>query len=323
MIKALYKVFLFLGFCMIYSCDNGENSIIEVSSVDTIRMETLAVRDIRPWSVVCGGHIAYDGGAEVALRGVCWSKQPNPTRDGFHTKDGLGDGFFESAIIGLESGVKYYVRAYAINLNGISYGDEVTFRTKEIEKGSFKDERDDQIYNWVKIGKQTWMAENLNVSAAEIDAIDGDSASLDCTHYQSYVWANGDCGQLYSWLAAMSACPSGWHLPTHQDWSVLENSIVADKVKEDEVGLALKSVLGWESDGNGTDIYGFAGMPSGYCADDAVHFQQGKSAYWWSSTSYKAYNAVYRALSYSDSTIVNQYATGMHNGLSIRCVKDF
>ena len=78
------------------------------------------------------GEIVSDGGADLMARGVCWSTQPNPTLTdnvGF-TNDGFCTGTFSSELTGLTSGTTYYVRAYATNGMGTSYGEVISFTTK-------------------------------------------------------------------------------------------------------------------------------------------------------------------------------------------------
>ena len=74
-----------------------------------------------------GGDVTSDGGASVSARGVCWSTNPNPTTADSHTVNGMGTGVFVSNIKGLTSGATYHVRAYAINVNGTAYGDDLDF----------------------------------------------------------------------------------------------------------------------------------------------------------------------------------------------------
>lgn len=92
---------------------------------------TYAVSSITPTSASCGGFVADDGGYPVAQRGVCWSKTMQPTISNAHTADGVGLGAFVSSITGLDPGTTYYVRAYASNVNGVAYGEQVSFTTSD------------------------------------------------------------------------------------------------------------------------------------------------------------------------------------------------
>jgi hypothetical protein len=76
-----------------------------------------------------GGNISSDGGSAVTSRGICWSTATSPTIAGSHTTDGTGVGVFASSITGLTANTVYYIRAYATNFAGTSYGNELTFTT--------------------------------------------------------------------------------------------------------------------------------------------------------------------------------------------------
>ena len=80
-------------------------------------------------SVICGGNVVSDGGSAVTQRGVCWSNQPYPTTTDSHSSDGTGAGIFVSTVSGLSTNTTYYLRAYAINSVGTSYGIERVFIT--------------------------------------------------------------------------------------------------------------------------------------------------------------------------------------------------
>ena len=94
-------------------------------------VKTQAVSEITATSAVGGGDVVEDGRADVTARGVCWSLVENPTVADAHTNDGAGLGSFVSNITGLTPNTTYYVRAYATNSEGTSYGDQVNFMTLE------------------------------------------------------------------------------------------------------------------------------------------------------------------------------------------------
>ena len=87
------------------------------------------VTDVTTNSAVCGGNVISDGGSAVTAYGICWSTTPNPTIDNSYTQDGQGIGNFVSSITELLENTTYYVRAYAINVNGTAYGEERSFTT--------------------------------------------------------------------------------------------------------------------------------------------------------------------------------------------------
>jgi len=90
---------------------------------------TADVTNITQTTATSGGDVSSDGGAPVAARGVCWNTSSNPTTADSHTINGSDTGTFVSYMTGLTGGTFYYVRAYAINSAGTSYGNEITFIT--------------------------------------------------------------------------------------------------------------------------------------------------------------------------------------------------
>ncbi len=92
-------------------------------------LTTLTASEVTHSSAISGGLIKDDGGSEVTVRGVCWSTTENPTTSSSKTEDGGGSGLFSSLIEGLTANTVYYIRAYAINSEGTSYGDQLQFTT--------------------------------------------------------------------------------------------------------------------------------------------------------------------------------------------------
>ena len=90
---------------------------------------TIAISDITQTTASSGGNVTSEGTSPVTVRGVCWSTSENPTISDSKTEDGTGPGSFTSSITGLAAGTTYYVRAYATNLAGTSYGNQETFTT--------------------------------------------------------------------------------------------------------------------------------------------------------------------------------------------------
>lgn len=93
---------------------------------------TNSVSSITTTSVTAGGEVTADGGATVTARGICWNTTPNPTTSHSKSINGTGSGAFTSGITGLIPNTTYYVRAYATNIAGTSYGPEVSFTTNPV-----------------------------------------------------------------------------------------------------------------------------------------------------------------------------------------------
>lgn len=193
-------------------------------------------------------------------------------------------------------------------------------------KGKFKDSRDGNLYKTVKIGEQVWMAENLRymptvsdpglASGVEpfyhvlgYDGLDLKAAKAS-TAYKIY-------GTLYNWTAAQTACPTGWHLPTDDEWTQLVG-FVGD---EDNAGTLLKSKEAWGEGGNGTDKYGFAALPGGCLAYG--EFKIVKVGHWWSASEYEHWeNDAYCRDIWHDKNSVGRYDIDKDFSFSVRCVKD-
>ena len=92
-------------------------------------LTTTAATSVTNMTAVSGGNITSDGGTPVTARGICWSTSPNPTVTNSTTSNGAGTGIFSSNISDLLGSTTYYVRAYAINTTGVSYGNQITFTT--------------------------------------------------------------------------------------------------------------------------------------------------------------------------------------------------
>jgi len=93
------------------------------------QLTTTAVTEITSSSAISGGNITSDGGGGILARGVCWDTNPNPDISKFITTQNGGQGEFTANITALNSSTKYYLRAFATNITGTAYGNEVSFIT--------------------------------------------------------------------------------------------------------------------------------------------------------------------------------------------------
>ncbi len=96
------------------------------------KVTTAGITNIEPTSATGGGEVISDGNADMYVRGVCWSTKKSPNTDDPRTTDGYVEGVFISSISNLLPNTTYYVRAYAINTEGIGYGSQVTFNTGQL-----------------------------------------------------------------------------------------------------------------------------------------------------------------------------------------------
>jgi len=185
---------------------------------------------------------------------------------------------------------------------------------------------DGQSYRTVKIGKLTWMAENLNRATSDSWCYgeggpfwvrDDNDDWMKITLSNAEVEANcAKYGRLYTWDAAMTACPSGWRLPDTADW----NRLVTAAGGDDVAGRKLKSTSGWRRS-NGTDEFGFSALPGGFRNADGPFDRAGIIGLWWSATEYGSGGADAHVRLMGDGDYVDEDEAYLGYGLSARCVR--
>src|SRR5690554_3132321 len=277
-------------------------------------LSTREVTDITENSATSGGNITDDGGVLITAHGVCWSTNENPTIDDNKTEDGTGAGSFTSSVTGLEPNTTYYLRAYATNSAGTSYGSIMSFTTQEGSSGStFTDPRDGKVYQTVTIGNQEWMAENLayEPSSGNYWAYDNNNSNV-----ETY-------GYLYDWETACDVCPDGWHLPTDAEWTELTDYLgenAGGKLKATgtiEAGTGL-----WYDPNTGaTNETGFTALPGGGRGYGGTFDFVGGHGYWWSATEYRTDYAWARNVLYGYSSVIRDYGNEEFE-FSVRCLRD-
>ena len=176
-------------------------------------------------------------------------------------------------------------------------------------------ERDDiSRYNTVPIGTQWWITRNLDIKTGISWCYDNNESN--CNQY----------GRLYDWNTAMKICPSGWHLPSREEWQTLVDYV--EKEYGYGAGRHLKAKNGWND--NGTDIVGFSALPGGYRYDGGSFGYAGHYGGWWAATDYDGGSAYYRDMGYyledvnelNPNDDVHEGDCGKGGGYSVRCVKD-
>jgi uncharacterized protein (TIGR02145 family) len=164
-------------------------------------------------------------------------------------------------------------------------------------------------YKTVKIGSQIWMAENMNRDISGSKCYNDSEANCDIY------------GRLYDWNAARLVCPSGWHLPSDEEWTQLTDYVGGSAT----AGIKLKAKNGWNSlkgeSGNGTDDFGFSALPGGYGPSNDNFYSLGYYGNWWSTTESDSTTAYYRNMSFNDVD-VSRFATYKIWFHSVRCLKD-
>jgi uncharacterized protein (TIGR02145 family) len=194
-------------------------------------------------------------------------------------------------------------------------------------------------FNSVQIGNQTWMAENLNISyfrnGDPIPEAKSNEEWIQAVKRGEPTWcyyendpSNGEkYGKLYNWYAVndeRGLAPEGWHISNDEEWQELVGFLGG----QNNADVSLKTKTGWgEFDsstvegGNGTDIYGFSGLPCGYRKFNGVFFGVDDFGYWWSLTDGNVHDDWFRLPIYSKGSVTkSSFKTG--SGFSVRCLRD-
>jgi uncharacterized protein (TIGR02145 family) len=230
-------------------------------------------------------------------------------------------------ITGLSQATTYHFRVKSENVLGITYGSDMSFKTL-----TPLTDIDGNNYKTVKIGTQEWMAENLKTTKYN----DGTAiplvtvvASWQLLTTPGYCWYNNDSvvnkatyGALYNWYTVNTSkqlCPTGWHVPTDAEWTILTTFLISESV----AGGKLKETgtTHWLSPNTGaTNESGFTALPGGYRTNIGAFNLIGNYGYWWSTTQYNADNAWFRNTYYNLNSVARTYL-GKGYGFSVRCVK--
>lgn len=204
-----------------------------------------------------------------------------------------------------------------------------------IHNGSGVTDIDSNIYTSVIIGNQEWMVENLRTTKySDGTPIPNDTVvdSLNylpsgaCFNYEHDSKYESTYGKLYNWYAVETGklAPKGWHVPTDAEWTVLTDYLAANGHTGTE-GTALKSKSGWNDyygqSVNGTDDYGWNGLPGGYRNYVGSFSNVVGYGGWWSSSEDDASSAWGRGLGYDSGTVGRGYCS-KKRGLSVRCLRD-
>ena len=181
--------------------------------------------------------------------------------------------------------------------------------------GSFTDPRDGHVYKTIKIGTQTWMAENLAyLPYATL------SSTYSYTEPCYYVYDYATYGVYYNWPAALTACPLGWHLPSDTEWTSLSDYLGGESV----AGSKMKSTTSiWNSPNKGaTNESCFSALPGGYRDGRGIN-NDGSNGYWWSSTAEEELELYARDRNlYSGHSTLHPNHFPRFVGISVRCVRD-
>ncbi len=204
-------------------------------------------------------------------------------------------------------------------------------------------EYEGQEYNTIQIFSQCWLKENLNVGEMiDVTMEQSNNGTIEKYCYNNEPDSCAKYGGLYQWnemmqyasqQGAQGICPPGWHLPTDEEWKVLEGAVdsqygignaewdIDDHWRGYDAGTNLKTTSGWYANGNGTDLFSFSGLPGGARYDGGFFGDVGNYGIWWTSTEDYGY-AWGRYLSYGNPEVDRDYSYEGY-GFSVRCLRDY
>ena len=180
---------------------------------------------------------------------------------------------------------------------------------KSPSKNKFKDPRDGHTYRIVKIGNHNWLAENLTYKTRGSYCYDDDDKN--CNKY----------GRLYTWKAAMNACPTGWRLPDRKDWNFLSKYLGSSKkngfrVKQVGQRICFGNNEMWSPYCEATKAFGASGQNGTHFAYEDMD----KSAFFWTATEETTYIANFVTIGGYNERYAER-AIEENNAFSVRCIE--
>jgi len=304
---------------------NYSNSDIIFSSLAFLT--TTSISSITNYTALGGGNIETGGGTGIDARGVCWNINPNPTIAHNHSVDGSGPGIFTSNLTGLSAGTIYYVRAYATNSYGTSYGNQVCFSTsftKSYNAGDVAPVSKTITYGTIPTSlsgeNKLWITKNLGADNQAVSATDATEAAAGwywqfnrkqgykhdgTTRTPATTWISS-ISEASDWTASNDPCTillgTGWRIPSQTEWNNADNSTGWNNYND-----TYASVLKLHAAGNLNSSDGALGY-------------RGTWGYYWSSV--QSSNTYGRTLFLDSNTSSATIVGPKQAGFSVRCIKD-
>ena len=313
-----------------------------IKNVALPTVTTATISYSKPISALGGGEVTSDGGASLSARGLCWSESENPTTADSQTWEGSSTGSFTSFVINLKPNTIYYVRAYATNTSGTAYGNQVTFTTTsafdpiifnpDLTYGTVTDIQGN-TYRTIPINNQVWMAENLKTTKyndnTNIELVEDVTDWINLTT-PGYCWYDNNealfkntYGALYNWYVVSTGklCPSGWHVPTDEEWTIMTNylggeNVAGGRLKETGTGH-------WFIPNTGANNEtGFTAMPGGLREMPHGNFGfLGRFGNYWPGDEGHPSYAWNRTFNF-DLIYVYRSGSDKRDGYSVRCINN-
>ncbi len=334
--KKFNGLWLSLTLSLLLSCDLTTRTYVVPGSLPVLT--TSKITSISQNSAIGGGVITLNGKNETMACGLCWSTHLKPTLDDSIIYE-LPTTSFTSYFTGLTGSTTYFVRAFAITIDGTSYGDECQFTTEKATPTITDVEGN--VYHTVQIGTQLWMAENLKTTkyndGSDIPTVKKGAARYEffnllspgyCYYYndKDYNDLTKTYGVLYNGYAVSTGklAPIGWHVPSFDDWKKLSDYLGGDAVS----GGKLKFTKNWRLPNTGaTNSSGFSALPGGYYDGVEIGFHGIEYfGHWWSSTEARQnteLNSIALGYEVASTYFAEDFSSHSKNfGFSVRCVKD-
>jgi uncharacterized protein (TIGR02145 family) len=186
-------------------------------------------------------------------------------------------------------------------------GDNIVFRIMgQTIFRSYTDSRDGKTYKTIKIGEQFWMAENMAYKTGTgCWAYDNDESNI-----EKY-------GYLYTWETANKVCPTGWHLPSPDEWRTLTGFLGGEEVAGGK--LKESGTTHWRSpNSEATNEKGFTALPGGGRTSAGTFVNRGNYGSWWTTSQDYTNAGYYRYIRYDNSNVGDTW--GKNAAFSVRCV---
>ena len=285
---------------------------------------TTEVTGITCLTAVCGGEVTFDGNVAVTARGICWSTTQTPTIEDNKTNNGSGVGTYTYKMTNLELNTKYYVRAYATNEVGTSYGEEVSFTTLAAYSPATGSSNG---YGYVDLGLSVkWATYNVGANAPEEygDYFAWGETTTKETYYedncptyglskselQSQGYIDSECNLTSQYDAATANWGGTWRMPTYAELNELNTQCTWEWINTN--GVKGYSVIG----PNGNSIF----LPAAGNRRGSSLNLAGSDGYYWCSTPLVGYDYLAYLLSFNSGHHSMNYYYDRYYGQSVRSV---
>jgi|GEM_PF-864134 len=335
----------FLGLITLYGCTK-EDQKGDLPEITTDYIEVLGTQ------MTMASTLNSDGGSSMKSRGFCYDTNDDVTINNnpiYTTNSNGGYGLGQESWIqyNMLPNTTYYVRAFAENSHGVSYGEELAITTGAVftpDVPTF--DLEGNPYNTVKIGSQVWMLENLKTTVyndgTAIPYVPDEESwgDLDEVDAAAYCWLNNNPGNknpygaLYNWKVVQTGklAPLDWRVPTDDDWNILFRYLGGNTDFNFFAGAKMKEsgTAHWSSPNEGaTNESGWTGLPGMYRHSSGYYFGQypdlntpWSQGNWWSATSLDPSEANFVSLGSGGSSVWISHGTRF-SGYSVRCIRTY